>query len=444
MSYLGTLEAELAGKAVLNAQALARPHIGRRRHGTDPSKASYYLGGRLYAAAELNLGLGGGVYINPPIAPRWSLFSFSSKRWRVGLGAISVEGTYVLGDEQNKPSFHYTVGEDTPEVATGPIWTAMTGRSTAGIEEGQVAPEEGRASWKDWVDVSNEPRAESVTPPGDLPSVVVPIPTAAQAELPSYHGTATPPLSEPSPSASTGQTPAPPPSKVPPAPTPTPTPSTPAPTGPAADPSLPPIVETFTMLDTSHELSLVRARPPYILIQSPRGDRLKVELSMAIREIAGQLDRAVHGTSPDGRSANSLADELEFLERLLRASQDVEARGSTQAFHPPGHVSGFDELAEMLSTYARLLAGVTCCDASVHCRLVLPGPRSSCVFRRRKPPTSQPSGCGSAPTSVVTCDRIPTTSEETPRSWIGGTRPTAWAAATPSQRRSMNGATNLV
>jgi hypothetical protein len=352
LRHLGSLEAGLEGKAVLNAQALARPHIGRRRHGTDPSKASYYLGGRLQAAAELNLGLDGGVYINPPVFSRWSLISFSSKRWRVGLGSISVEGTYVLGEENNKPRVRYTVGKDTPEVATGPIWTAMTGRSAAGIEEGQVAPEEGRAHWTDAVDVTSEPRAKSVTPPGGLPPVAVPVPTAAQAELPAYRGTAMPPLTEPSPTASAGQAPALPPSTAPPAPAPAT--STPAAAGQAADPSLPPIVETFSMLDTPHQLSLVRAHPPFILIASPVGDRLRAELGIAMRVLDAELNRALHGPSADVDRANRVADELEYVEGILKACKDVEARGFTEAFHPPGHVTGFAELAEQLSAYASL------------------------------------------------------------------------------------------
>lgn len=370
LSHLGSLEAEIDGNATLSAHALITPHIGRRSHGTDPSKASYYIGGRFNAAAALSLGLDGGVYINPPIFPRFSIISFKSKRWQIGLGSISVKGTYVLGHEDNETSFHYTP----PDVETGPIWTAMTGRSASGIEEGQADKEEIGGQWKDEVSVSEMPHAESVTPPADQASAAVAVPSAAQAGASPALPPAPTSVPGPGPSGPAGPTSVtvpssipqtPPPSATPtsttpatPAPTQTnpPPPATPAPapTGSAPAPKAPPIAETFVMVDTPNELLLVRAPSPYIVIAKPSGGRLEVELGVAKTVIRHEYNAAVQGASPDYHGADELSDELEFLESLVSECRKVEARASTEALHPTQRVTGFYDLAEQLSTYGSL------------------------------------------------------------------------------------------
>src|SRR6185369_3430691 len=93
----------LSGIASLDAHAFVRPHIGRRKLGSDPSKAVFYVGGYMGAEAALSLGFAGkiGVVVHTPWPLpdiEWFPLDTGPKLWTVGSARISVEGDYVLGD----------------------------------------------------------------------------------------------------------------------------------------------------------------------------------------------------------------------------------------------------------------------------------------------------------------------------------------------------------
>jgi hypothetical protein len=366
---------KIAGIAALDAQAFARPHIGRRRHASDPSKASFHVGGYLGAEAALSLGFSGkiGVIVKMPLfIPNitWYPLDTGPRLWRLGTARVSVQGDYVLGEKKDPRAFDYQM----PELNTEYLKSALMRQDLSPFEEGTSRTSDVKTRWLDAVSAAEVPKAESIEPASNQPSEIEPTPTIAMPEIPSHPAAAVlppPPAGASGAPATTTTVPGekgpdtPPPPAAPPGPTLAPGATKPPPSepDPTLAPGLPPIVAPFMMLDTPHTLYLVREAKPYIVMASAQFDRLKTDLTIAMNVIGQEIRNSVGGitredpTDPTraARTVKELEEELKALEDLHNSCDGVERRAWREVWEAPtGHVGAFEGLIAQLSAYATL------------------------------------------------------------------------------------------